>query len=441
MELEHLYEKYLSCNAVSIDSRTIQAGDLFFAIKGPNFDGNQYAEAALQAGARFAVVSDAALASRNDRMVLVDDTVAALQQLARQHRRQFGIPVFALTGSNGKTTTKELCAAVLSTQYRTHFTQGNLNNHLGVPLSLLAMPRETEIAVIEMGANHQGEIAALCRIAAPTHGLITNIGKAHLEGFGGLAGVKKGKGELYAYLSERPGVAFFNRESQDLWDLVRDVPSRIAYGESGDDLGRYPYEARYEGEHPSVELSFQDRLGHDLRVTSNLFGYYNFTNMLAAIVLGKYFKVPALKIKAALESYVPSNNRSQLLKRGSNTFILDAYNANPTSMEVALRHFAKRMQPQKVAILGDMLELGPDTEMEHRHLLRYVKDLDIKQIVLVGELFYPLKDDFPTHLFFQNLEELQDWFAQQEWKETTFLLKASRRLELERLISQTDEAH
>ena len=418
---------------VTIDSRQVSRGSIFFAIRGDRFDGNDYAAAALEAGASFAVV-DRPETAAGDRFLLVEDALLSLQQLARQHRRQFQIPVIAITGSNGKTTTKELVSAVLASRYSLHFTRGNLNNHIGVPLTLLAMRPETEVAVIEMGANHVGEIDALCRIAEPTHGLITNIGKAHLEGFGGLEGVRRGKSELYRYLASRDGVAFINKDEKHLEDLAQPVQKKLFYSRAasiGPASG--PYAVELTAEQPFVCAAFGDENGDRWEVHSHLVGLYNFSNIMTAIALGKYFKVPARKIKMAVEGYVPSNNRSQVLVRGSNTFLLDAYNANPTSMRSAIDSFRKQEAAHKIAILGEMLELGQYSAEEHEQVARHALGQDFDEILLVGEGFHAIAGKLNLK-HFRDAGELKAWLSAQHYEHAHFLLKGSRGIRLERIL-------
>ena len=429
-----LYLRFLASSGVSTDSRHLRAGNLFFALKGPNFDGNRYAAAALQAGARFAVVDDPSVAV-DDNYVLVPDVLRALQELARHHRRHLTQPVLALTGSNGKTTTKELLAGVLSMHYRVHATQGNLNNHIGVPLTLLAMPLDTEIAVIEMGANHQEEIAALCRIAEPTHGLITNIGSAHLEGFGGIPGVIKGKGELFDYLREHRGVAFVNLNEAHLPALGQRVPQRVEYVASdAPDPKHPPMEAKLLATHPNVKVAFLAENGSLLEVETNLPGAHNFQNILAAIAVAKYFKVPGHKIAAALAAYVPSNNRSQRLRHRGVDFLLDAYNANPSSVAATLRAFAQLRPGRGAAVLGEMLELGDAAPAAHRRIAELARELALDPIVLVGAAFAESAERLGLP-YFPDTGSLKPWFWKQDWQDRLVLLKASRGVKLEQLLT------
>ncbi|MCB0518941.1 MAG: UDP-N-acetylmuramoyl-tripeptide--D-alanyl-D-alanine ligase [Lewinellaceae bacterium] len=433
ISIEDLYSIFRQHPKIVTDSREVRPGCLFFALKGERFNGNEFARQALENGAAYCIV-DEKNGPDHERLLKVDDVLTTLQGLAAYHRQQFNIPVIAITGSNGKTTTKELVSAILSSQYPTHWTKGNFNNHIGVPLTLLAMPLATEVAIIEMGANHQGEIDFLCRIAAPTHGLITNIGKAHLEGFGGLEGVKKGKSELYRYLAAGKGVIFINSDELYLEELVGSHSQVIYYHKSdAPSLEHIPMEVKLIAEQPFLEVAFLDRQGEMVHAKSQLIGTYNFNNIMTAVALGKYFKVPADKIKQAIESYVPANNRSQVVKIGSNTFVLDAYNANPTSMKNALKAFSQTPAGTRVAILGAMLELGEYTESEHEYIANYAQSLGFGKVVLVGNEFKEIAERKGI-LYFQNTNSLKTWFDQQGFEKTHFLVKGSRSIGLERFL-------
>lgn len=433
MNIEQLYKIFQEHPVVTIDSREVTSGSLFFAIRGERFDGNDFARDALKTGAAYAVVDNPQVVE-NNRFILVDDALKTLQELARRHRRRFEIPVIGITGSNGKTTTKELISAVMGSHYSLHFTKGNFNNHIGVPLTLLAMPADTEVAVIEMGANHQGEIDTLSRIAEPTHGVITNIGKAHLEGFGGIEGVKKGKSELYRFLEESGGLVFVNRDASFLEELAGPVQKKIFYSRC-DRLSREedPYGVQVLGVQPFVWVAFLDEYGQRVEVSTQLIGAYNVDNVMTAITIGKYFKVPAVKIKRAIEAYVPQNNRSQVLKKDSNTFILDAYNANPTSMRSALEHFRSMDAPRKIAVLGDMLELGPYSAGEHERIARYAAEQDFDCLLLVGPAFESSARQLGL-LHFPGVDALKEWWRQQSIEHTHVLIKGSRRIRLEELL-------
>lgn len=425
-----LYQYFQANPVVSTDSRKITSGCIFFALKGGNFNGNLYAEKAIEAGAAYAVIDEIAY-QKDDRFLLVADVLKCLQQLANYHRLQFEIPILAITGSNGKTTTKELLSGVLNSYYRTHFTKGNFNNHIGVPLTLLAMPTDTEIAIIEMGANHPGEIDELCQIAEPTHGLITNIGKAHLDGFGGLEGVKQTKSELYRFLIQQEGFAFVNKEEAFLSDLAQNNQCIYYQSAAETELQKSPYQFTFLGADPYVSLAFLSEEGNLIRLTSQLIGTYNFNNIMTAVAVGKYFKVPSQLIQKAIENYQPTNNRSQIVKKDSNTYILDAYNANPTSMRAALDNFEQMQAPHKIAILGDMLELGKYSLSEHQIMLDYAHSKTLNQVISVGSEF----EQVPTnHLHFATANELKVWLDNQNFKNHLFLIKGSRGIRLESIL-------
>lgn len=436
VSLENLYAIFQQHPVVCTDTRQLTPGCLFFALKGDNFDGNRFAVQALDGGAAYAVV-DAPGFEQEPRCLQVGDVLHTLQQLANRHRRQFDIPLIAIGGSNGKTTTKELVSAVLSSHYPCHFTKGNLNNHIGVPLTLLAMPADTEVAVVEMGTNQPGDIEQLCAIAAPTHGLLTNIGKEHLEGFGDLKGVKKAEGELYRYLARHNGCVFVNTAEKYLASMARGNRKKVLYAAS-DTLNAQDslIDIRLLGETPFVQVEFLSETGQAVQVQSQLIGRHNFHNIMTAIALGVYFKVPAVKIKTAIEAYKPANNRSQLLERGTNTFLLDAYNANPTSMRVALETLRGIQASNKVAILGDMLELGAGSLDEHRDILRFAARCGFRQLVVVGPEFGRcMAERTYKALHFPDTAAAKAWFAAQSFENTFFLLKASRGIRLEGVIA------
>jgi len=436
MNNEKLHQLLAAHSQVTIDSRDVPAGSLFVAIRGERFDGNDFAADALAKGAAYAIVDRPEAAAADKRCLLVDDGLQTLQELARHHRRQFAIPVLAIGGSNGKTTTKELIAAVLGSHYPLHYTRGNFNNHIGLPLTLLAMPLTIEVAVLELGANAPGETAALCRIAEPTHGLVTNVGKDHLEGFGGEEGVRRANAELYEYLASRDGVAFVNMDEAYLADLARTVRKRLPYGQSTD-IAREedPYRVQLLGIQPFVSAAFIDEKGRRQRVESQLIGRYNFSNIMTAVVVGRYFKVPGDKIRRAIEQYQPSNNRSQLLQRGSNTFILDAYNANPSSMVGAIDHFAEWRAAHKVAILGHMLELGDYSRSEHERIARYARARPFDEVVLVGEQFEEIAGQLGLR-YFPDARPLRAWLRESAFEQTSFLLKGSRGIRLEEALRE-----
>ncbi|OUJ75760.1 UDP-N-acetylmuramoyl-tripeptide--D-alanyl-D-alanine ligase [Hymenobacter crusticola] len=424
-----LYAHYQQCTAVSTDSRQAQEGTLFFALNGPSFRGRDFAPQALAKGARHAVVDDADLAATDPaRYTYASDPLEALQQLAQYHRRQLTIPVLAITGSNGKTTTKELVNAVLSRRYRVQYTRGNLNNHIGVPLTLLSIrPEEHELAIVEMGANHQGEIALLSSIAEPTHGLITNIGKAHLEGFGGEEGVAKGKSELFQYLAAHDGTAFINTTDPKLPGLGAPVAKRVTYPNQGD---TYPARLVTNNE-ATVSLFLFDNTLVEAQIT----GVYNFPNLAAAAAVGAHFEVPVADIAEALASYAPTNNRSQLVQTGRNTLVLDAYNANPSSMAAALASFVQRpgRAEDKVAILGDMFELGSESAAEHQALGVLLAGLPINTVVLCGQEMRHAAEASSAFHYFPTKGEATAWLQQQQLQGRQVLIKGSRGMGLETL--------
>jgi UDP-N-acetylmuramoyl-tripeptide--D-alanyl-D-alanine ligase len=429
---EHLYAIYQDNPIVCTDTRSIVPGSIFFALKGGNFNGNQFAEQALNSGCAYAVIDEEEY-KKDGRFVLVRDVLKSLQDLARYHRDNLLIPVIGITGTNGKTTTKELINAVLSRSFKTYATKGNLNNHIGVPLTLLSITPEHEMAVIEMGANHVGEIQELCSIAKPTHGIITNIGKAHLEGFGGPQGVIKAKNELYQYVSANNGTLFVNADNALLSDLSAHVTTRSTYGtKDADVIGEYITAD------PFVQLRWKAALDPnpiDVKesIHTQLVGKYNFENLLAAAAIGHYFDVSETEIKAALESYVPSNNRSQVMKKGSNTILLDAYNANPTSMAAALENFAELPAKKKMLVLGDMLELGNDSAKEHQHIIDILDQKKLTNVVLVGDQFSKVNNTIGAKSF-MTADEAMRWMKEQQLQDTTILIKGSRGIKLEKLV-------
>ena len=434
VSIEQLYAIFLQHPVVSTDTRQLPQGCIFFALKGERFDGNLFAAQALEHGASYAVIDDPARQT-DERLLLVPDVLTALQQLATHHRVKFDIPVIAIGGSNGKTTTKELISNILTSHYPCHFTKGNLNNHIGVPLTLLSMPAKTEVAVIEMGTNQPGDISQLCEIARPTHGLLTNIGKEHLEGFGSLAGVKKAERELYQYLARNSGCIFLNLSEQYLPAMARYNKRRIEYLQS-DILNpnNGTIEVKMLQEMPFVEVAFLSDEGPVVEVRTHLFGRHNFNNVMTAIVLGIYFKVPAAKIKSALEAYRPSNNRSQIVQYGSNTVLLDAYNANPSSMQPALRSLQAMPAERKVAILGDMLELGEDSKKEHEAILRFAARMHFDQLILVGKEFAQTSYQRYHALHFSDNVAAKKWLEEQKFQNTLILIKGSRGIRLEKIV-------
>lgn len=426
MEINDLYQLYINNPSVQTDSRKVQKGDIFFALKGPNFNGNKYAKQAIEDGASYCIV-DEETGITNDKIVKVNDCLDTLQQLAKEHRQQFNIPFIAITGSNGKTTTKELVHAVLSSTFKTYTTEGNLNNHIGIPITILKIKADAEIAVIEMGANHQKEIEGYCAYTLPTHGLITNCGKAHLEGFGGEEGVKKGKGELFEYLKKNKGTAFIFNDSDYLVEMSKGISTVISYGSVNADITGFE-KKQADNDLLTVEISKGARIQE---IKTLLVGGYNLPNVLAAICIGKYFKIDDEKIKDALENYIPSNSRSQLIEKNSNKIIMDAYNANPTSMKVAIENFANMPGNKKVLMLGGMMELGNESLQEHDSLVKLISQYQWHKVVLVGNDFHNLPE---TYIHFMNVKEAKDWYRQHDLHDAQVLIKGSRSMQMEKVL-------
>ncbi len=427
--MKSLYEIFREYTLISTDSRNISPGCIFFALKGPNFNGNTFSEKALSLGASYVVIDEPEY-KKDERYIVVEDVLKALQDLAHEHRKQINIPVLAITGSNGKTTTKELIRNVLAKKFNTLATIGNLNNHIGVPLTILSITKEMEFAVIEMGANHLKEIESYCKIAEPDYGLITNVGKAHLEGFGGFEGVKKGKGELYEWIKKKGKGVFLNNDNPLLISMAGTfkIPQVIRYG-TGDS---FYCSGTLLGERPFLTLQWKSegRLGH---INSQLTGAYNFENILSAICVGNYFGVSAADIKDAIESYRPDNSRSQLVKKGSNTIILDAYNANPTSMEAALTNFAKLEIKNRVVFLGDMAELGEESDAEHKRITGMLKKAHYTRVILVGKNFGKFKEELDC-IYFDDSEKAAEWVKTNPLTNTTILIKGSRSTKMEKVF-------
>ncbi len=421
MTIEQLHKVFLDSTGVSTDTRNIKKGQLFFALKGDNFNGNAFARQALGDGAAFCVIDEEAHNDHSN-FILVDDALQSLQQLATYHRDYLKIPILALTGSNGKTTTKELIAAVLAKKYRLTATRGNLNNHIGVPLTLLSMTKETEFGVVEMGANHQKEIEFLCRIAKPDYGYITNFGKAHLEGFGGFEGVIKGKSELYQYITEAGKLFFYNADDPL---MVERVGKGNTFTFSNYEVGDVQIEMLEAN--PFIIAQY-----NNTTINTQLVGSYNFTNIAAAVAIGDYFDLNKEAITNAIESYKPSNNRSQLVKKGSNTIILDAYNANPTSMKAALENLDSQKTDRKWAILGDMFEVGETTAEEHQIICDMISSLNIEKAYLVGNAFAAVRSSNDRIQLFKDFETLQNSFLKPD--DATILIKGSRGMALERVL-------
>jgi UDP-N-acetylmuramoyl-tripeptide--D-alanyl-D-alanine ligase len=424
MEIEELYRLYRRSEGVSTDTRADLNNRLFFCLKGPNFDANDFVQEALKKGA-LAVISDNSKNRGKEKVIVVNDSLEALQELAIRHRKSFSFPVFGLTGSNGKTTNKELIHAVLSKKYRTYATKGNLNNHIGVPLTVLDIGDDAEFAVIEMGANHQGEIRELSKISDPDYGMITNIGKAHLEGFGGIEGVKKGKKELFDHIRAKGAKLFVNGDDEVLMEISEGI-ERTLFGSDSS----FFVSGKIERSTPTLSFSFQFEEYKSDEIITQLTGDYNFYNLMAAVCLGKYFGVENTDIEKALADYNPTNNRSQIKKTESNTLILDAYNANPTSMLAAVENLSKMPSPRKMALLGHMLELGDDARLEHENLLQKLHELKIDAI-LVGKHF---KECNPTFPVFDNSEELRDYLKENPLKDFQILVKGSRSVQMEKIL-------
>lgn len=423
MNIESLYRIFLESDGICTDTRKITPNCLFFALKGENFNGNKFAYEALQQGARLVVVDEEQYHKSTEGTFLVSDTLTALQELATHHRNKISTTIIGLTGSNGKTTTKELINAVLSQGFKTVATKGNLNNHIGVPLTILSMDYKTEIGIVEMGANHLGEIKMLSEIARPDYGYITNFGKAHLEGFGSLEGVVKGKTELYSFLRNYNKKVFVN--AADFKQMENSTQmDRITFGTENSDFPIELLDSRKK-----LAIKFQNKIVH-----SNLVGAYNFGNIAAAIAMGAYFKIPMKNIKKGIENYNPTNNRSQIIKKGSNLILMDAYNANPTSMMAALENFKQTEGNNKILFLGDMFELGPDSASEHQNIVDYLTESDFEKAILIGENFYGTKVKSPYILKLKTFDEAKIEISNRPPLSANILIKASRGMALERIL-------
>ena len=425
MSILELYQLFLKSTGISTDTRSIEKGNLFFSLKGPNFNANKLADEALEKGAIAAVVDEEDF-KKNDQYVLVDNGLKALQELANHHRKQFNIPFIGITGSNGKTTTKELIATVLETTYKTHYTKGNFNNHIGVPLTLLSMPMDTEIAIIEMGANGLKDIKELSEIAEPTHGIITNIGKAHLEGFGSLEGVARAKSELYLYLLRSGGKVFVNSSDEHLMRMASRFEERITFPQKGDF-----YECEYVDSSPYLQLQTGD-----VKIKTNLIGKYNFYNIAAALCIGKYFSVDHQKATDAIAQYKPTNNRSEVVQKGSNTILLDAYNANPSSMKAAILNFEEMTAKNKVAVLGDMFELGEAAASEHGEIGELLHECHIDKVILVGKEMKSAYLKCPSALYIEEVEDLKKIIDTEKYEQSLILIKGSRGMALETIVEK-----
>lgn len=424
MNISQIHACYLTCTSVSIDTRKIGANAMFIALKGASFDANSFAFEALQKGVSYVLIDNKDYYI-DSRTIVVENTLIALQELAKFHRKYLGLPIIALTGSNGKTTTKELFQVVLSKKFRTKATLGNLNNHIGVPLTLLSFTKDTEIGIVEMGANHQKEIAFLCDIAQPDYGYITNFGKAHLEGFGGVEGVIKGKSEMYDFLNSYNKKVFVNIDDEVQYSKTKNMEI-ITF--STNNKNSFVFIDTVEA-NPFVKVIIEGK-----EIQSNLIGLYNATNINAAIAVGLYFKVPFEEIKTAIEHYQPDNNRSQIIHKNGNQIILDAYNANPSSMEVAIQNLKQLPDANKIAILGDMFELGEESFYEHQNIVYKLKNEVNFSCYIIGKEFYNVKVESQHLHFFKTFEEFTVFLSTQTIKETMLLIKGSRGMALERTL-------
>lgn len=429
MNIDELYTLYLAqAQKITTDTRKISKGQIYFALKGANFDGNSFALEALKLGARYAVVDDIHLKNEKG-IIYVEDVLTTLQDLALYHRQRLNIPILAITGSNGKTTTKELIKEVLQKKFKVAYTKGNLNNHIGIPLTLLDIKAYEDIAIIEMGANHVGEIASYCRYIEPNYGLITNIGKAHLEGFGGIEGVIKGKTELYDYMRNHQGIVFVNQDDELLTQRSQGIKT-IRYSVytpseySGEILGNE------SGGFLNLIVREKD---FQINIKTQLVGDYNASNVMSAYAIGRYFEIPPLDILNAIENYTPTNSRSQKIDKETHTIILDAYNANPSSMKLALENLSKYKEP-KIAILGAMKELGNESQKEHEGIVHLALNLHLDKIILVGAEFSGSKDIDSRILYFDTSEKVRPWYEAQNWCGEVILMKGSRGVALERIL-------
>lgn len=424
MNIQEIHNLFLQCKSVSIDTRKIEKDSMFFAIKGENFDANTFAQQALDLGALFVIIDNGSYLI-DERTILVRNSLETLQELSKFHRAYLKLPIIALTGSNGKTTTKELINVVLAKKFNTKATIGNLNNHIGVPLTLLSFTSETQIGIVEMGANHKKEIEFLCEIAQPDYGYITNFGKAHLEGFGGVEGVIEGKSEMYQYLAKNKKTVFVNLEDP----IQIEKSSGIASFTFGIKKEKADLEINTIEANPFVEIEY-----NDFNVKSNLIGLYNANNINAAVAIGTYFKVDTKDIKAAIEGYVPDNNRSQLLKKGTNQIILDAYNANPSSMAVAIANFVQLDNPKKLMILGDMFELGNESIQEHKIIVDSVSNQRESACYFIGKAFYENRISKENIWFFETFDAFAEYLKTIDFNENIILIKGSRGMALERSL-------
>jgi len=424
MRIEEIYQCFLQCDSVSTDTRKIEPNSLFIALKGDHFDANTFVQEAINKGAQFVIIDNKNYYTDKNKMLLVSDSLKTLQELANYHRKQLGLPIIALTGSNGKTTTKELINCVLSKKYNTKATIGNLNNHIGVPLTLLSFKEDTDIGIVEMGANHQKEIEFLCSIAEPDFGYITNFGKAHLDGFGGFEGVIKGKSELYNYLIANKKIIFVNAD-----DVLQNEKTLNSNRFSFSLVKNEDVKISSISADPMVKINF-----NNLEIQSHLIGIYNANNINAAITIGKYFNIEDTEIKLAIENYIPNNNRSQLIEKNTNKIILDAYNANPSSMQAAISNFLQLDSKDKIAILGDMFELGNESQEEHKKIVEFLKKETQTKVYFVGKDFYQNKQEDKHLHFSETYENFAKAFKALELKGKMILIKGSRGMALERTL-------
>ena len=422
MDISSIYQIFLNSNKVCTDSRKIRDNDLFVSLKGPTFNGNKFAETALENGANYAIVDQKEFAV-NDNYILVNDCLNTLQKLANYHRKKSKAKIIGLTGSNGKTTSKELIFSVLKLQFKTIATTGNLNNHIGVPLTLLSIEPETEIAIIEMGANHLKEIELLCNITDPDYGYITNFGKAHLEGFINLEGVIKGKSELYTYLMKKSRLIFINNNDNKQLEITKEYTNKFTFGKTNSNVN---YSVNTIN--PQISISIED-----VTIKSPLFGEYNVENLAAAICIGKYFNMSNTLIKEGVENCIPNSNRSQIIEKGSNKIILDAYNANPTSMQLALVNFNDISEKNKILFIGDMYELGENSHEMHQDIVSTIEEMNFDQTYLLGDLFNKTKFSSKIKAF-ANLEDLNNNINLEEISNSTILIKGSRGMQLEKIL-------
>ncbi len=425
MQIERLYKIFKAHPCVQTDTRALAEGQIFFALKGPNFNGNTFASKALELGA-VAVVVDEETGIADERIFQVEDVLSALQALALHHRKQFKIPCIAITGSNGKTTTKELIHVVLSSTYKTYTTKGNLNNHIGVPLTILSIKEDAEMALIEMGANHQKEIESYCKIALPTHGIINNCGKAHLEGFGGIEGIRKGKGELFDFLASNQGKAIINSDLDYLLTMSKKIEHVLYYGNT---LGKI--KTSIIKSEPFLLVEVENNTMDNLKIQTQLVGSYNKPNVEAAIAVGIEFGISIEKIKKAIENYQPDNARSQMITKGSNKIILDAYNANPSSMQVALENFADQHDKNKYLFLGAMMELGEYSIKEHENIISLLVEKKLQNTVLVGGDFGKIRHPF---IYFESADMARDWLKDNQIENALILIKGSRSTKMEKIL-------